>query len=184
MALFTMRDSWNVWRRKVDEALGGSVEPIKSVDVTYDNTDSGLTATNVQSAIDEIANSNSELTEKIDIVGNLFTTTTKVVDSITHNVATTVATLENLPIGTYVVSGQFNSDSAMNGGGLIQFSSSGVIQNGTSCNTMINQGFKANAGLTGIFSITNDTNQINLQVYTATADLTVSSARLTAIRIA
>ena len=55
MALFKMRDSWNVWRRKVDEALGGSVEPVKSEDVTYDNTDSGLTATNVQSAIDEVA---------------------------------------------------------------------------------------------------------------------------------
>lgn len=54
MALFSMRDSWNVWRRKVDEALGGSVEPIESEDVVYDNTDSGLTATNVQSAIDEI----------------------------------------------------------------------------------------------------------------------------------
>lgn len=130
------------------------------------------------------AKTNRELTEKIDIVGNLFTTTTKVVDNITHNIATTVATLGNLPIGTYVVSGQFNSDSAMSGGGLIQFASSGVIQNGASCNPIINQGFKANAGLTGIFNVTNATNQINLQIYTATADLTVSSARLSAIRIA
>lgn len=55
MALFKMRDSWNVWRKKVDAALGGLVEPVKSEDVTYDNTDSGLTATNVQSAIDEVA---------------------------------------------------------------------------------------------------------------------------------
>lgn len=54
MALFSMRDSWNVWRRKVNEALGGLVDPIESADVTYDNTDSGLTATNVQSAIDEV----------------------------------------------------------------------------------------------------------------------------------
>lgn len=130
------------------------------------------------------AKSNKELTEKIDIVGNLFTTTTKVVDNITHGIATTVATLENLPIGTYVVSGQFNSDSAMSGGGLVQFASSGVIQNGASCSTIINQGFKANAGLTGIFNVTNATNQINLQIYTANADLTVSSARLAAIRIA
>ena len=130
------------------------------------------------------AKTNKELTEKIDIVGNLFTTTTKVVDNITHGIATTVATLENLPIGTYVVSGQFNSDSAMSGGGLVQFASSGVIQNGASCSTIINQGFKANAGLTGIFNVTNATNQINLQIYTANADLTVSSARLAAIRIA
>lgn len=130
------------------------------------------------------AKTNRELTKKIDIVGNLFTTTTKVVDNITHGIATTVATLENLPIGTYVVSGQFNSDSAMSGGGLVQFASSGVIQNGASCSTMINQGFKANAGLTGIFNVTNATNQINLQIYTANADLTVSSARLAAIRIA
>jgi hypothetical protein len=55
MGLFSMRDSWNVWRRKVNEALGGSVEPIPSEDVVYDNTDSGLAATNVQSAIDEVA---------------------------------------------------------------------------------------------------------------------------------
>ena len=130
------------------------------------------------------AKSNKELTEKIDIVGNLFTTTTKVVDNITHGIATTVATLGNLPIGTYVVSGQFNSDSAMSGGGLVQFASSGVIQNGASCSTMINQGFKANAGLTGIFNVTNATNQINLQIYTANADLTVASTRLAAIRIA
>lgn len=53
MSLF--RDSWEVWRRKVNEALGGLVEPVKAEDVTYDNTDSGLTATDVQSAIDEVA---------------------------------------------------------------------------------------------------------------------------------
>ena len=55
MALFKMRDSWNVWRRKVDAALGGTIEPVKSEDVVYDNTESGLTATNVQGAIDEVA---------------------------------------------------------------------------------------------------------------------------------
>ena len=141
-------------------------------------------ATDSDTTYQPYAKTNRELTEKIDIVGNLFTTTTKVVDNITHNIATTVSTLGNLPIGTYVVSGQFNSDSAMSGGGLIQFASSGVIQNGASCNPIINQGFKANAGLTGIFNVTNATNQINLQIYTATADLTVSSARLAAIRIA
>lgn len=55
MAEFKMRDSWEVWRRKVNIALGGTVESIKSENVTYDNTDSGLTASNVQSAIDEVA---------------------------------------------------------------------------------------------------------------------------------
>ena len=59
MSLF--RDSWEVWRRKVNEALGGLVEPVKSEDVTYDNTDSGLTATNVQSAIDEVVTDVSSL---------------------------------------------------------------------------------------------------------------------------
>ena len=54
MALFSMRDSWNVWRRKVNEALG-TVEPVEGTNVTYDNTSSGLTATNVQSAIDEVS---------------------------------------------------------------------------------------------------------------------------------
>ena len=61
MALFKMRDSWNVWRKKVDAALGGLIEPVKAEDVTYDNTDSGLTATDVQSAIDEVATDISSL---------------------------------------------------------------------------------------------------------------------------
>lgn len=47
------RDSWNVWREKVNKALG-TVEEIDADEVVYDNTDSGLTATNVQSAIDEV----------------------------------------------------------------------------------------------------------------------------------
>lgn len=55
MALFSFRDSWNVWRRKVDEALG-TVEPIPAGNITYNNSVSGLEATNVQSAIDEVAN--------------------------------------------------------------------------------------------------------------------------------
>lgn len=63
MSLF--RDSWEVWRRKVNEALGGLVEPVKSEDVTYDNTDSGLTATNVQSAIDEVASSVDTVGDKL-----------------------------------------------------------------------------------------------------------------------
>ena len=65
MALFKMRDSWNVWRRKVNEALGGIDDPIKSEDVTYNNADSGLTATNVQSAIDEVDSAVDSLTTTV-----------------------------------------------------------------------------------------------------------------------
>lgn len=54
MALFKMRDSWNVWREKVNRAIG-NVEEIDADEIVYDNTDSGLTATNAQSAIDEVA---------------------------------------------------------------------------------------------------------------------------------
>lgn len=48
------RDSWEVWRNKVNAALGGSVEDIKASEVLFDKTTSGMTATNVQSAIDEL----------------------------------------------------------------------------------------------------------------------------------
>ena len=65
MSLF--RDSWELWRRKVNEALGGLVEPVKSEDVTYDNTDSGLTATDVQSAIDEVVGDISDVEAKITV---------------------------------------------------------------------------------------------------------------------
>lgn len=49
----TIRDSWDVWRRKVNEALG-TVERLDADEVHYDKTTSGMTATNVQSAIDEL----------------------------------------------------------------------------------------------------------------------------------
>ncbi len=78
MALFSMRDSWNVWRRKVDAALGGMVEPVKSEDVTYDNTDSGLTATNVQSAIDEVAG----VLDGKSVIKNAFVTIEKTGDGV------------------------------------------------------------------------------------------------------
>ena len=61
MALFNMRDSWNVWRRKVNDAIG-TVEPVPATNVTYDNTSSGLSATTAQSAIDEIAGEVSGMT--------------------------------------------------------------------------------------------------------------------------
>lgn len=56
MALFTMRDSWNVWRRKVNEAINAG-KSIDSKNVVYDGTSSGVSATNVQGAIDEVAGS-------------------------------------------------------------------------------------------------------------------------------
>ena len=57
----TIRDSWDVWRRKVDTALGGSVEDIKASEVTFDGTTSSLSATNAQSAIDEVAGNIPEI---------------------------------------------------------------------------------------------------------------------------
>ena len=56
MSIFKFRDSWEVWRHKVDKALG-TVEEIDADEIVYDNTSSHLTATNAQSAIDEL-NSN------------------------------------------------------------------------------------------------------------------------------
>ena len=50
----TIRDSWNVWRRKVDEALGGDLH-IDADDVIFDNTGTGITATDVEGAIKEVA---------------------------------------------------------------------------------------------------------------------------------
>ena len=54
MAFKEVRDSWNVWREKVNRAIG-NVEEIDADEVVYDNTTSGLTATDVQAAIDEVA---------------------------------------------------------------------------------------------------------------------------------
>ena len=51
--MLSFRDSWDVWRKKVNAALG-NVEEIDADEVVYSNTTSGLTATNVQSAIDEV----------------------------------------------------------------------------------------------------------------------------------
>ena len=51
MTFKEFRDSWEVWRRKVS---GGSIE-IHADDVEYDGTQSGLSATNAQGAIDELA---------------------------------------------------------------------------------------------------------------------------------
>ena len=47
------RDSWNVWREKVNAALG-TVEQIDASEVLFDNDDTDLTANNVQTAIEEV----------------------------------------------------------------------------------------------------------------------------------
>lgn len=48
------RKSWEAWREKVDEAIGGTVEPIDGANVSFDPTDTDLSATNVQGAIEEV----------------------------------------------------------------------------------------------------------------------------------
>lgn len=48
------RKSWEAWREKVDEAIGGTVEPIVGANVSFDPTDTDLSATNVQGAIEEV----------------------------------------------------------------------------------------------------------------------------------
>lgn len=94
MSLF--RDSWEVWRRKVNEALGGLVEPVKAEDVTYDNTDSGLTATDVQSAIDEVANKEPELNYYVGSISSAVT--------LQNNSFASVVSIE-LPAGFYYLHG-------------------------------------------------------------------------------
>ena len=59
------RDSWEAWRRKVDEALHGAPEPIESKDVVYDNTGTGLSATNVQNAINEVLTSSQTTSQQL-----------------------------------------------------------------------------------------------------------------------
>lgn len=100
MALFNMRDSWDVWRRKVNEALGGSVEPIESEDVTYDNTESGLTASNVQSAIDEVAERTSNckivsFNNLIDITGTGSETNEELLNTLVTSLRTVISGLED-----------------------------------------------------------------------------------------
>lgn len=55
MSFLNFRDSWEVWRRKVDAALGGAIESVNASDVSYNGTSAGLVANNVQTAIDEVA---------------------------------------------------------------------------------------------------------------------------------
>lgn len=60
------RDSWNVWRRKVNEALG-TADPIPATNVSYDSASSGLSATNVQTAIDAVNTKASSKLQYINI---------------------------------------------------------------------------------------------------------------------
>lgn len=54
MSIFPFRDSWEVWRQKVNEAIG-STEPIPASNITFDNSGTEVTATNVQGAVAEVA---------------------------------------------------------------------------------------------------------------------------------
>lgn len=52
---YTIQESINRLEKKVADGSGGSGGASSAADVSYDNTSSGLTATNVQAAIDEVA---------------------------------------------------------------------------------------------------------------------------------
>lgn len=51
---YTIQNSINLLE-KAETGGGGGGDSITAVDVSYDNTTSGLTATDVQSALDELA---------------------------------------------------------------------------------------------------------------------------------
>lgn len=63
MALFNFRDSWNVWRRKVDEALG-TVEPISARNVILDS------GTNVEDTIDSLNSNTENIESNVDSILN------------------------------------------------------------------------------------------------------------------
>ena len=65
------RDSWNEWRRKVNQALGGGTEPVPASNVSYNGTSAGLTANNVQTGIDEVAGMVGAVDDKVDAVNNV-----------------------------------------------------------------------------------------------------------------
>ena len=66
MALFEMRDSWEYWREKVTTAVA-KIENITAIDIPYDGQSSGLSAENVQNAIDEL----SSKSVSIDILSSV-----------------------------------------------------------------------------------------------------------------
>lgn len=52
---YTIQHSIDLLEKAVENNGGGSSGASTAADVTYDNTTSGLVATNVQAAIDEVA---------------------------------------------------------------------------------------------------------------------------------
>ena len=66
MGIIDFRDSWEVWRRKVNEALGGGTEKIPATRISYKNNTSGLTANNVQTAIDEVVGAIDNVSDATD----------------------------------------------------------------------------------------------------------------------
>lgn len=97
---------------------GGEGEPIPATKISYDNTDSGLSATKVQAAIDELAGDIASLTAaQIDYdntdSGLIADDVQDAIDEVAGDVATlttTVGNITNLPAlpsdavaGTYVL---------------------------------------------------------------------------------
>ena len=119
MALFTMRDSWNVWREKVNKAIG-NVEEIDADEIVYDNTTSGLTATNVQSAIDEVVSGVGSL-DGSDIAydgttsGLSATNVQSAIDEIDGDVDTLKTFNSNIPDGYLFMGREMISDTVENG---------------------------------------------------------------------
>lgn len=95
MAFKEVRDSWNVWREKVNRAIG-NVEEIDADEVVYDNTTSGLTATDVQAAIDEVVGD-------IPVVPTTYAASDVTYDNTTSGLAATTAqaAIDELSIGGY-----------------------------------------------------------------------------------
>lgn len=175
MTLFKMRDSWNVWRRKVDAALGGMVEPVKSVDVTYDNTNSGLTATNVQSAIDEVAAKECTLTS--------YSTTIENAVSVPNSTGTAITSL-SLPAGTYLLIGYARFVNNDVGVRVINIDTIEGRANTVNTTDKLNGDSFASLN-TWVLETYNNTTTVYLNaIQSSGAALNVNSARLSAIKIA
>lgn len=173
MALFSMRDSWNVWRRKVNEALG-TVEPVEGTNVTYDNTNSGLSATNVQSAIDEVAGKECKLTSYFVYPPSAVT--------VPNNVSTPVVSV-NLPAGKYLLLGYVRFVANNTGSRMINI---GTIE-GWSGNVNVSYALATDSFAT-LDSWTVETYSESVTVYlnaiqTSGGNLDINAARLAAIKI-
>ena len=64
------RDSWEIWRLKVDKALGGEVGPIKASDVVFNNAGTDLLSTDAEDAIKEVNDKTSTIPTKTSQLTN------------------------------------------------------------------------------------------------------------------